>query len=70
MLKNYESIWFLNSGICEQWGCNGTQKSRFSTYLGFGVTVWYKFGKTGKKKQQIPNAKFLFNYFEQTLVQI
>jgi len=29
-------------------GCNGTQKSRFGTYLGFGVRVRYDFGTIGK----------------------
>ncbi len=35
--------------------------SRFGTYLGSGVTVWYDFGTTGEN--------FLI-YFEQTVVQI
>ncbi len=43
--------------------------SRFGTYLGSGVTVRYGFGTTGKK-QQIYYARFLFIYFEQTVVQI
>lgn len=49
-------------------GCNGTQRSRFGTHLSFGVMVPYKFGATGKK-QQIPNARSLFIYVEETVVQ-
>ncbi len=43
--------------------------SRFGTYLGSVVTVRYDFGTTGKKKE-IYYARFLFIYFEQTVVQI
>ncbi len=50
-------------------GTYGTQMSWFGTYLGSGVTVQYDFGTTGKK-QQIYYARFLFIYFEQTVVQI
>ncbi len=42
--------------------------SRFGMYLGSEVTVRYDFGTTGKKT--IYYARFLFIYFEQTLVQI
>ncbi len=41
----------------------------FGTYLGSGVTVRYDFGTTGKKKE-IYYARFLFIYFEQTVVKI
>ncbi len=43
--------------------------SRFGRYLGSGVTVRYDFGTTWKKKE-IYYARFLFIYFEQTVVQI
>ncbi len=43
--------------------------SRLGTYLGSGVTVRYDFGTTWKKKE-IYYARFLFIYFEQTVVQI
>ncbi len=43
--------------------------SRFGTYLSSGVTVQYDFGTTGEKKQ-IYYTRFLFIYFEQTVVQI
>lgn len=33
------------------WGCNGTQKWQFGTYLSFEVTVQYVFGTAGGKKQ-------------------
>ncbi len=41
--------------------------SRFGMYLGSGVMVRYDFDTTGKK---IYYARFLFIYFEQTVVQI
>ncbi len=44
--------------------------SRFGTYLGSGVTVRYDFGTTGTKKKESYYARFLFIYFEQTVVQI
>ncbi len=43
--------------------------SRFGAHLGSGVTVRYDFG-TKRKKLQIYYARFLFIYFEQTVVQI
>ncbi len=43
--------------------------SRFGMYLGSGVMVQYDFGTTGEKTL-IYYAWFLFNYFEQTVVQI
>ncbi len=41
--------------------------SLFGSYLGSGVTVRYDFGTTEKNNYY---ARFLFNYFEQTVVQI
>ncbi len=42
--------------------------SQFGMYLGLGVTVQYDFGTTRKLQQYY--ARFLFIYFEQTVVQI
>ncbi len=44
--------------------------SRFGTYLGSGVTVRYEFGRKFREKKEIYYARFLFIYFEQTVVQI
>ncbi len=42
--------------------------SRFGTYLVSGVRVRYNFGTTEEKKE-IYYARFLFIYYEQTVVQ-
>ncbi len=44
-----------------------TDVTGFGRYLGSGVTVRYDFGTTEKKEIY---AQFLFNYIEQTVVQI
>ncbi len=55
------------SCMFRKYGWHGTQMSWFSTHLDSGVTVRYNFGTTGKK---LIYARFLFIYFEQTVVQI
>lgn len=46
MKRLYYTFFYLSIYLTICKGCNDTQKSRFDTYLGFGVTVRYGFGRT------------------------
>lgn len=51
------SFCFLET-YATNWGCDGTHESRFSTYLGVGVTVQYGLSKMGKKQQKFTHITF------------